>query len=195
MPDDPVRVLVVAGSARRPSYTRAVCDATAAALVGAGAQVDRWDVADPLLPLADPAHHRDPRRHPDPAVRELVAAAEAADTFVFSTPVYHASFSGVVKNLLDHLGFGQTIYKPASLVGHGGRVRNPTAVDQLRVSLRGLLMIVLPTQMVAAMGDYDESGAVSDPEILGRLDRLAHELVAFTAAARPVREQLIARYA
>jgi azobenzene reductase len=190
MSDDPVRVLVVAGSARRPSFTRAVCDAAAAALVGAGAQVDRWDVANP------------PCRSPTPpttgipaAMRGLVAAAEAADAFVFSTPVYHASFSGVVKNLLDHLGFGQTLYKPASLVGHGGRVRNPTAVDQLRVSLRGLLMVVLPTQVVAAMGDYDESGAVSDSEILGRLDRLSHELVAFTAATRPVREKLIARYA
>ena len=63
------------------------------------------------------------------------------------------------------------------------------------MSLRGLLMVVMPTQVVAAMGDYDESGAVADPEVLGRLDRLAHELVAFTAAARFVREQLIARYA
>jgi hypothetical protein len=54
---------------------------------------------------------------------------------------------------------------------------------------------VAPTQVVAALGDYDGDGAVADPEILGRLDRLAQELVAFTAATRPVRDQLIARYA
>jgi NAD(P)H-dependent FMN reductase len=85
MSDAPVRVLVVAGSLRRPSFTRAVCDATADALAAAGAVVDRWDVADPLLALADPAFHRDPRRHPDPDILsrldrlapELVALTEA----------------------------------------------------------------------------------------------------------------------
>ena len=195
MSDAPVRVLVVAGSLRRPSFTRAVCDATADALAAAGAVVDRWDVADPLLPLADPAFHRDPRRHPDPDVRRLVEAADAADAFVVSTPVYHASYSGAVKNLLDHLGLAQTVYKPASVVGHGGRVRSPQAVDALRSSLRGLMTVVLPTQVVAALGDYDDEGRVSDPDILSRLDRLAHELVTLTEAIRPARHQLLARYA
>jgi azobenzene reductase len=195
MTAEPVRVLVVAGSLRRPSFTRSVCDATAAALAGAGAVVDRWDVADPLLPLADPAYHRDPHRHPDPEVRRLVEAADAADAFVVSTPVYHASYSGAVKNVLDHLVIAQTVYKPVSVVGHGGRVRSPQAVDALRSSLRGLLAVVLPTQVVAALGDYDDEGRVSDPDILGRLDRLAHELVTFTEAIRPARRQLLARYA
>ena len=195
MSDAPVRVLVVAGSLRRPSFTRAVCDATADALAAAGAVVDRWDVADPLLPLADPAFHRDPRRHPDPDVRRLVEAADAADAFVVSTPVYHASYSGAVKNLLDHLGLAQTVYKPASAVGHGGRVRSPQAVDALRSAMKGLMAVMLPTQVVAGLGDYDDEGRVSDPDILNRLDRLAHELVTLTEAIRPARHQLLARYA
>jgi azobenzene reductase len=195
MSDAPVRVLVVAGSLRRPSFTRAVCDAAADALAGAGAVVDRWDVADPLLPLADPVFHRDPRRHPDPDVRRLVEAADAADAFVVGTPVYHASYSGAVKNVLDHLGLAQTVYKPASVVGHGGRVRSPQAVDALRTSMRGLMAVVLPTQVVAALGDYDDEGRVSDPDILSRLDRLAHELVTLTEAIRPARHRLLARYA
>ena len=195
MSDAPVRVLVVAGSLRRPSFTRAVCDAAAGALAGAGAAVDRWDVADPLLPLADPAFHRDPRRHPDPDVRRLVEVADAADAFVVSTPVYHGSYSGAVKNVLDHLGLAQTVYKPASVVGHGGRVRSPQAVDALRSSMRGLMAVVLPTGVVAALGDYDDEGRVSDPDILSRLDRLAHELVTFTEALRPARHRLLARYA
>jgi azobenzene reductase len=195
MSDAPVRVLVVAGSLRRPSFTRSVCDASAEALTNAGAVVDRWDVADPVLPLADPAYHRDPRRHPDPDVRRLVEAADAADAFVVSTPVYHASYSGAVKNVLDHLAIAQTVYKPASIVGHGGRVRSPQAADALRIAMRGLLAVVLPTHVVAAMGDYDEEGRVSDAEILSRLDRLAYELVTFTQAVRPARHRLLARYA
>jgi azobenzene reductase len=195
MTTEPVRVLVVAGSRRRPSYTRSVCDAAAEALARVGAVVDRWDVADPLLPLADPAYHRDPRRHPDPDVRRLVEAADAADAFVVGTPVYHASYSGAVKNVLDHLGIAQVLYKPASVVGHGGRVRSPQAVDALRSSLRGLLAVVLPTQVVAALGDYDDEGRVSDPDILTRLDRLARELTTFTEAIRPARPRLMAVYA
>jgi len=193
-PSPPVRVLVVAGSRRVGSFTRMVCDAAAEALAVAGAAIDRWDVGDPVLPLADPAHHRDPHRHPDPDVVRLVEAVDAADAFVLGSPVYHASYSGALKNLLDHLGLPQFMYKPVSLVGHGGRVRSPAALDPLRVSMRGVLSVVLPTQVVAAMGDY-EDGRVTDPEILTRLDRLAHELVTFTELTRPARARLIARYA
>ncbi len=135
-PAPAVRVLVVSGSRRVGSFTRSVCDAAADALVALGATVDRWDVGDPVLPLADPAYHRDPRRHPDPGVARLVALADAADAFVIGTPVYHASYSGALKNLLDHLSIAQFVYKPASLVGHGGRVRNPAALDPLRLTPR-----------------------------------------------------------
>jgi len=171
-----------------------VCDATASALEGAGAVVARWDVADPVLPLADPAYHADPRQHPDADVQALVQAADAADAFVFGTPVYHSSFSGALKNLLDHLAIAQLLYKPASLVGHGGRARNLQAVDALRLSLRSMIAITLPTTVVAAAGDY-EDGRVANIEILQRVDRLAHELVTITAATRTARDALVARYA
>jgi hypothetical protein len=36
---------------------------------------------------------------------------------------------------------------------------------------------------------------VADAEILRRLDRMAHELVAFTEATRPIRVKLAGRYA
>jgi azobenzene reductase len=191
----PVRVLVVAGSRRVPSFTRALCDAAAEALAAAGAEVDRWDVGDPVLPLADPAYHRDPRLHPDADVVRLVTAADAADAFVLGTPVYHGSMSGVLKNLLDHLAIAQFVYKPASLVGHGGRVRNPQALEPLRLSLQSVLAVSLPTQVVTAMGDFDDEGRVAAPEILARLGRLAHELVVFTESTRPARDRLVARYA
>jgi NAD(P)H-dependent FMN reductase len=58
-----------------------------------------------------------------------------------------------------------------------------------------VLAVALPTQVVAAMGDYDADGQVADAEILRRLDRMAHELVAFTEATRPIRVKLAGRYA
>jgi hypothetical protein len=61
--------------------------------------------------------------------------------------------------------------------------------------MRGLMAVVLPTQVVAALGDYDDEGRVSDPDILSRLDRLAHELVTLTEVIRPARHRLLARYA
>jgi hypothetical protein len=36
---------------------------------------------------------------------------------------------------------------------------------------------------------------VADAEILQRLDRMAHELVTFTEATRPIRARLTGRYA
>jgi NAD(P)H-dependent FMN reductase len=127
-------------------------------------------------------------------VQALVQAVDHADAFVFGTPVYHSSFSGALKNLLDHLAIAQLLYKPASLVGHGGRARNLQAVDAVRLSLRGLITIALPTTVVAALGDYQD-GRVVNEEILERIDRLANELVAIAEAIMPARSSLVARYA
>ncbi|WP_028935283.1 NADPH-dependent FMN reductase [Pseudonocardia spinosispora] len=181
------RVLVIAGSVRQ-SYTAALTRTVTEALIERGAHVDLWH--DPALPTADPAYHRNPQDHPDPEVRRLVGLADEANALVLASPLYHNSFSGVLKNLLDHLSMEQLRYKPVGLLGHG-RNRSTQAVDQLRTVVRGLRGVTTTTPLCTVDADYhpDHYGTLvlTDPDIRSRLTRFTDELLTFTTALTPLR--------
>lgn len=183
------RVLVIAGSVRQ-SYTAALARTVTSALTERGADVDLWHVGEPALPTADPAYHRNPQDHPDPEVRRLVGLAGEANALVLASPLYHNSFSGVLKNLLDHLSMEQFRYKPVGLLGHG-RNRSTQAVDQLRTVVRGLRGVTTTTPLCTVDTDYrpghDGTPVLTDPEIRARLTRFTDELLTFTTALAPLR--------
>ncbi len=192
----PLRVLALAGSARIPSYTASlVRAATSALLVAAEFHVDEINLAQTRYPFCDPAFHHESDRHPDPEVRRLVALATDADAFLLATPVYHNSYSGLLKNALDHLAIVHFQEKPVGLLGHGGR-RTTQAVDHLRIVVRGLGGLAVPAQVCTANEDYaiapDAAGTyrISSADINRRLERFAGELARVTnalAAQRAVR--------
>lgn len=185
------RVMILVGSARTPSYTRALGDEVGRLLTASGATVTRWDAQHPMLPIADPAYHTSASTHPDPEVRRLDDEARRADAFVFATPVYHNSYSGVLKNTIDLLNSEPHFRgKPVGLVSHGGD-RSTQAVDHLRVVTRGLSAVGTPTHVCTRRADFTEHDggyAVTDPLILERVRRFAEELVALAVMLRPLRD-------
>jgi azobenzene reductase len=186
-----VNVLVMTGSRREQSYTRALGEAIRESLEGFGAATTTWDALEWPLPPADPSFHEDARSNPDPEVQPLVRAADAADGFALVSPVYHNSYSAALKNGLDSLGIAQFHYKPVVVASHGSRATH--AVDHLRIVARGLLAVGLPTQICTVDSDYDPpSGGgyvLRGADALARVDRLAAELVAFAGAAAALRAQ------
>lgn len=173
-------MLVLCGSTRRPSYTRAALDAFAACLEEEGAAVWRWDAAADPLPIADPRYHVDPARHPDPAVRQLAARAAAARAFVVGTPLYHNSYSGVLKNALDHLNVDHFARKPVALLAHGSGLGAVQACDHLRIVMRGLHALAIPDQVVTTPADFAGAGeayALCNPHTLERVRRTARALL------------------
>lgn len=183
------RVLLVIGSSRHPSHTRTLSESVEKALIGRGATTTTWDLGQRPLPPADPRFHEDPDGHEDADVRELSARAHEADAFVLSSPLYHNSFSGILKNLLDNLAIAHFHYKPVGLLGHGGH-RSTQAVDALRVVTRGLLGVATPTQICTRDDDYraaPDGYVLQDPSITARVERFADELALFAVALRVVR--------
>ena len=77
-----------------------------------------------------------------------------------------------------------------ALCSHGGN-RSTQAVDQLRIVVRGLAGVGIPTQVCTAAQDYDNtaSGAceLSSRPILARVAKLAVELTLFATCLRPAR--------
>jgi NAD(P)H-dependent FMN reductase len=155
-----VDVLILCGSIR-DGFTGALTRYAAEAAADAGHRAVVWDLGKDPLPIADPAYHRDPAANPDPQVQRLVAAARQADAFLLATPVYHNSYSGVLKNALDSLSMTEFTGKPVGLLAHGPKLTAVQACDHLRIVVRGLYGLCVPEQAVTTPGDYraQEGGA------------------------------------
>jgi azobenzene reductase len=153
-----LRVFLLGGSLARPSHTSALLRAAAGAVRAHGAAAVRWDLAERPVPIADPAQHAVPLAMREPRGRELVAAARSADALVLASPLYHSSYSGVLKNALDHLNARDLRQKPVALLSHTGRRPSSQAIDGLRLVVRALLGISLPSQVITVDDDYEREG-------------------------------------
>ncbi|MFI7128726.1 NADPH-dependent FMN reductase [Nonomuraea sp. NPDC050153] len=92
------RVLGIGGTTRQDSSSERALRIAAAAAAEAGATVELITAQALLLPIYDPEN---PVRS-DPAAA-LVAALRDADAVLISSPGYHGTVSGMVKNALDYV--------------------------------------------------------------------------------------------
>ena len=177
---NPPRVLVLGGSLNQPSHSSALALTIADALTRRGADVQVFDLAEHKLPIADPRFYRHVDEHPDHETRQLGALADWADAVVLTTPIYHNSYSGLLKNALDHLDASRFEGKPVGLASNGGRQSLTHALDHLRQVIRGLGGLAIPSQVATAGPDYRREGdryVLESPDALARVDRLADDLV------------------
>ncbi len=178
-----VNVVAILGSPRAPSYTRSLAVAVVRALEARGAAVETLDLRATPLPPMSPELRAKRCEHPDPEAARLFRLAETADAYLLASPVYHNSYSGVLKNALDYLMLRDLRDLPVALASHGGR--STQAVDPLRIAVRGLLGVAIPAQICTAVSDFspepDADGlyAVTDADIQARIARQADELLLF----------------
>ena len=186
-------ILLICGSTRNPSHTRIGLKEIETLLnKKEGVKTHFWDLKDEALPIADPAYHRNPLEHPDERVKRLVKLASEADAFVLGTPVYHNSYSGVLKNALDHLTIQQFIDKSVGLVAHGDERTVIQACDHLRIVVRGLSAIAIPIQVATVNTDFKEIGGdyrLDNKEIQHRMALMADQLLFFTSRLSTKAEQ------
>ena len=188
--DSSLRMVLISGSTRELSSTSTLLDYLADLLSHQGAQIVHWHLGHRPLPIADPQYHQQPLEHPDLTVREFVSAVDQSDGVVFGSPIYHNSYSGVLKNALDHLAIPQIAYKAVGLTSHGGN-RTSQAVDHLRIVTRGLQGVAIPTQVCTAREDYrDERTSgyrLSSIQIKQRADRFVVEMMLLAQCLQQVR--------
>lgn len=127
--------LLVGGSPSRPSGTAALLDDVAAQIEGFGHTATRLDVVDlppAALLRADTA---------DPAVQAAIAEVDLADALVVATPVYKASYSGVLKTFLDVLPKKAFAGKAVLPLATGGTIAHLLSIDY---ALRPVLLSLCP---------------------------------------------------
>ena len=74
------------------------------------------------------ADGRPPEQYGDDTA-SIVARVGAADAVILASPVYRGSFTGALKNLLDHLPVDALAGKPVGIVAMGASAHHYLGVD------------------------------------------------------------------
>jgi FMN reductase len=105
-----------------------------------------------------------------------------AKGIILGTPEYHGSFSGVLKNALDLMGFEEFEGKMIGLVGvSGGAMGAVNALNSLRTVGRAVHAWVVPEQVSIpeAWKVFDESGMLHDSALEQRLKAVGRQVTRF----------------
>jgi NAD(P)H-dependent FMN reductase len=181
--DEP-HVVALSGSLRDGSYTRVALDHALEAAADRGATTGCVDLRDLELPVFD----ADDREAGDAA--ELLARVERADSLLLGTPVYHGSYSGVLKNAIDYCGFEEFRDTTCGLVAVSGGGLPGGTFAHLRAVCSTLNAWVIPrtTAIPRASDRIDRSaGEVTDPSIADRLAQLGENAVRYAGIESPER--------
>lgn len=176
---DDIHIVGICGSIRPDSFTRM---ALAGALAGAaehGATTQLIDLRDYQLPFVTTTDGPEQQLS---SVLRLRTETRSADGIILATPEYHGSFSGVLKNAIDLMGFEEFEGKMVGLVGvSGGRMGASDALNTLRNVGRALHAWVLPQQVsiAEAWSVFDPAGEIKDSQLRRRLRDTGAQVVRF----------------
>jgi FMN reductase len=122
-----------------------------------------------------------------PEMTRFLAAVSAADGIIVSTPGYHGSISGVVKNALDCLEGLKDDPRPyfdgravGCIVSAGGAQASGSTLAALRSIIHALRGWPTPFgATLGASGLFDDAGAFADPRDLWQVETVAQQVVEF----------------
>ena len=176
-----MNTLILVGSGDTDSHSLHLGQAIAATLRDNHGEATVINLVEYGLPLYDRTVERSKTHNAKTA--DFLKQVVAADALVYVTPVYHNSFSSLLKNSLDwmhHLSFDN---KVVGLASNGGN-RSTVAVDQLMIIARSQHLISSPVRVCTQEDDYDEALNITSPGIIARIADFAMELASLTTKLR-----------
>lgn len=187
---DPFNILALGGSLRRPSSTSGALALACEGAVSQGAAVTSLDGS--LLP-AQPFDPLTAYSQPPPSASALVAASARADGFLWASPAYHGTVSGLFKNALDYLDLLRNAEppflsgKPVGIISVGsGTIAVVNAANTMVYAAHALRAQPLPMLVPIGNADacFDGEGRCQDLGVAQRLRVLGAAVVRAVAAAR-----------
>ncbi|MFB6142556.1 MAG: NADPH-dependent FMN reductase [Halorientalis sp.] len=171
-------VVAVSGSLRDASHTRKGLSHALDAAAAAGRETELLDLRAWDLPLFD----ADADDTGDAA--EFTHQIRQADAILLGTPMYHGSYSSVLKNALDHCGFDEFESKTVGLLAVSGGSFPITALEHLRSVCRALNAWVLPHQAAiprasSAFEGGPDDWAFVDEDVADRVATLGERAVQY----------------
>ena len=110
----------------------------------------------------------------DEVVRQL-----GSDAYILSSPEYHGTMSGVMKNSLDWLYSKHTSGKVFGLVSTLGGQSSNNTLNHMRIAARWIHGWVVPEQVAVPhiKQAFDENGEINDEAIRDRISALSKSIV------------------
>jgi NAD(P)H-dependent FMN reductase len=172
-----VKILGVSGSMREGSRSGRALKLALEAAAAQGAEVRLLDLNALDLPMYRPDQTPDTE-----AVREAEEAVNWADAFILSSPDYHGSMSGAMKNFLDYFW---TEFA-GKLFGYlcASHEKGLTVMDQMRTAVRQCYGWSLPYGVaVHSDEDFDGEGQIK-PGVARRLRMLGRDVAIYGSVIR-----------
>jgi FMN reductase len=173
-------VVGINGSLSPRSHTRMVVDIALQGAAEIGVQTSLIDLKDYDLPFCG---DKDEKGGYPESVERLRTEVGAAHGIILGTPEYHGSFTGVLKNALDLMGFSEFEGKMIGLVGvSGGAMGAMNALNSLRNVGRSLHAWVVPEQasIPGASHAFDDQGKLKDASLGNRVKEVGRQVARFS---------------
>jgi NAD(P)H-dependent FMN reductase len=170
------RIVAICGSLRDESVTRVALETALETAESEGGDAELLDLREYDLPAYDP--DTDDADAGD--AEDLKRAVREADAVLLGSPMYHGSYSSVLKTALDYCGFDEFEHKTVGLLAVAGGSFPITALEHLRSVCRALDAWVLPHQAAvprshAAVRD----GTFTDEQLAERVRELGQKVVRY----------------
>jgi len=172
-----MRIMILQGHNKPHSTLSGLCGHFTTLFEGHGADVDLFCVHAQPLPLMEEGATYDA----DPHVAQLKASMKAADAIVLTSPEYHGSVSGALKNALDFL-WPEFSGKPVMLAAVSGGVLPHGSLDHMAGIVRTLHGVLSPEVVGLGRGtkELDASGAPVEDKTRDRVAKACAALVELT---------------
>lgn len=123
--------------------------------------VDQIEIIDPSQVHIDFCDGR-PESDYGKGTQNAVASVSRADAVVFASPVYRATYPGVLKNFIDLLPIESLRDKPVGIIAMGATNHHFLGVDsQMRFVLSWFGALVMPNSVYITGEDFSEGQLVS----------------------------------
>jgi FMN reductase len=169
MTSEQLKILGLAGEYRASSKSGMLVNEALRLAELHGAEVHFWDLAENPLPFVG---EEGCWSHPN--VKAFQEMLTTCDAFFLSSPEYHGTMSGVMKNTMDWMYDKHVGGKVFGLMSTLGGVTNANTLNHMRIALRWLHGWPVPEQL--AVGHvkeaFDDNGQLVDESLKERLESL-----------------------
>lgn len=193
----PPRILLLYGSLRQQSYSRAAAEEGARVLRALGCETRLFDPSG--LPLVDDPSNTEGEKHPK--VQELRDLVMWSEGMVWSSPERHGAMTGIMKSQIDWIplapigGIRPTQGKTLAVMQVSGGSQSFNAVNQMRILGRWMRMVTIPNQSSVPKAWLEfENGRMKPSSLYNRIVDVMEELARFTLMTRARTPMLTDRY-
>ena len=181
----PIKILGLSGSYGLTSKNGLLLSAALDECQKLGAEVHIWDLVEKPLPLVGAEGSWQ-----DANVKEFQALATECDGYILTSPEYHGTMSGVMKNTLDWVYKDHVGGKAFGLMSTLGGISNSNTLNHMRIAVRWIHGWCVPEQVAVGKVKeaFDEDNNLTDTDVAERVVGLAQSVVSAAIMLKDNRE-------